>query len=285
MQAQGVWAVIKATGPKAAVYGKSDKITLAMIYQGIPEDMLLSIAEKKTAKEGWEAIKVMRQGADRVKKARVQIVKAEFETLWMDDVEQLDDFYMKLNGLMSTIRALGEKMHDSYIVKKLLRAVPSRFLQIALTIEQFGDLEKMTVEETVGSLQGHEERLKGQNETTGSKLLLIDEEWSRREKNDTKLLLTHEAWLKRTSNTYGSGNWRGGRGFKGTSRAQSTVRCFNCNILGHYAADCKRPRRERNQKSEANLVEIKDDEPALLLSELDESKTTMVLLNKEKVIP
>ncbi|KAL8127880.1 hypothetical protein AgCh_014722 [Apium graveolens] len=282
MQAQGVWNAIEAPDPKDE---KSDKIALAMIYQGIPEDMLLSIAEKKTAKEGWEAIKVMCQGADRLKKARVQTLKAEFETLRMNDGEQLDDFYMKLNGLVSTIRALGEEMHESYVVKKLLRAVPSRFLQIASTIEQFGDLEKMTVEETVGSLQAHEERLKGQNETAGSKLLLTEEEWSRREKNDTKLLLTRKDWLKRTGNTDGTNNWRGGRGFKGMSRDKSTVRCFNCNMLGHYAADCRRPRRERNQKSEANLVEIKDDEPALLLSELDESKTQMVLLNEEKVIP
>ncbi|KAL8127875.1 hypothetical protein AgCh_014714 [Apium graveolens] len=142
MQAQGVWNAIEAPDPKDE---KSDKIALAMIYQGIPEDMLLSITEKKIAKEGWEAIKVMCQGADRVKKARVQTLKAEFETLRMNDGEQLDDFYMKLNGLVSTIRALGEEMHESYVVKKLLRAVPSRFLQIASTIEQFGDLEKMTV--------------------------------------------------------------------------------------------------------------------------------------------
>ncbi|XP_074360758.1 uncharacterized protein LOC141701010 [Apium graveolens] len=204
--------------------------------------MLLSIAEKKTAKEGWEAIKVMCQGADREKKARVQTFKAEFETLRMNDGEQLDDFYMKLNGLVSTIRALGEEIHESYVVKKLLRAVPSKFLQIASIIEQFGDLEKMTVEETVGSLQSHEERLKGQNETTGSKLLLTEEEWSRREKNDTKLLLIREDWLKRTDNTDGTNNWRGGRGFKGTSRDKSTVRCFNCNMSGHYAVDCRRPR-------------------------------------------
>lgn len=63
------------------------------------------------------------------------------------------------------------------------------------------------------------------------------------------------------------------------------MRYFNCNVLGHYAAKCKRSRRERNQKQEANLVQINDDEPVLLLSELDENKRQMVLLNEEKVIP
>lgn len=79
-----------------------------MIYQGILEDVLLSIAEKKTTKEAWEAIKTMCQGADWVKKARVQTLKAEFESLRLDGNEQLDNFYKKLNGFVSTIRVLGE---------------------------------------------------------------------------------------------------------------------------------------------------------------------------------
>ena len=49
--------------------------------------------------------------------------------------------------LVSTIRSLGEEMKESYVVKKLIRAIPSKFLQIASTIEQFGDLENMSVEE------------------------------------------------------------------------------------------------------------------------------------------
>ncbi|XP_074328471.1 uncharacterized protein LOC141666381 [Apium graveolens] len=53
-------------------------------------------------------------------------------------------------------------MGESYVVKKLLRAVPSKFLQIASTIEQFGKLEEMSIEEVIGSLKVHGERLRGQ---------------------------------------------------------------------------------------------------------------------------
>ncbi|KAL8131242.1 hypothetical protein AgCh_007242 [Apium graveolens] len=41
----------------------------------------------------------------------------------------------------------GEKVEEVNVVKKLLRAMPSKFLQIASTIEQFGDLDHMSVEE------------------------------------------------------------------------------------------------------------------------------------------
>lgn len=199
MQAQGVWSAVENTDPKIVIEDKTDKVALAAIYQGIPEDILLSVSEKKTAKEAWEAVKTMCLGADKVKKARIQTLKAEFESLSMKESDTIDDFCMKLNGLVTTIRALGEEIKEDYIVKKLLRAVPSKFLQIASTIEQFGNLETMTVEETVGSLKAHEERLKGSNNTSGggsnstgsgAQLLLTAEEWLKKEKDETKLLLT-----------------------------------------------------------------------------------------------
>lgn len=62
---------------------KTDKVALVMIYQGIPEEVLLSIADKKTAKGAWDALKTMCLGAKKVKKARVQTPKVEFETLSM----------------------------------------------------------------------------------------------------------------------------------------------------------------------------------------------------------
>ncbi|XP_074383271.1 uncharacterized protein LOC141724880 [Apium graveolens] len=157
IQAHGVWDAIQPKDPKGIVEEKIDKVALAAIYQGIPEDVLLSPADKENAKDAWEAIKAMCLGADRVKKARVQTLKAEFESLQMKDNESLDDFYMKMNGIVANIRALGEVIEENYLVKKLLRVVPTKFLQIASTIEQFGDLEKMSVEEAVGSLKAHEE--------------------------------------------------------------------------------------------------------------------------------
>ncbi|XP_074363428.1 uncharacterized protein LOC141703953 [Apium graveolens] len=106
----------------------------------------------------------MSLGAKKVKTARAQTLKGEFETLSMKENDQLDEFYIKLNGLVINIRALEEKMEEAYVVKKLLRAVPSKFLQIASAIEQFGDLEEIFVEKVISSLKVHEEHLGGRTE-------------------------------------------------------------------------------------------------------------------------
>ncbi|GJS23761.1 cellulose synthase A catalytic subunit 3 [UDP-forming]-like protein [Tanacetum coccineum] len=147
MQAQGVWDAVEPRTSNTVVEVKKDKMALAAIYQGIPEDLLLSLAEKKIAKEAWEALKTMFIGADRVKTARIQTLKAEFEAMNMKETEGVDEFAAKVTNIVSTMPTLGDNVDESYVVKKLLRAVSTKFLQIASTLKQFGDLDNMTVEE------------------------------------------------------------------------------------------------------------------------------------------
>lgn len=177
MQAQGVWDVVEPMDDKVDIEVRMDKMAMAAIYQGISEDIILSLAKKKSAKEAWSALKTMFMGADRVKTAKIQTLKVEFEALNMKESEGIDDFVMKLNNMDSDIRALGDKVDESYVVKKLLRVVPNKFLQIASTIEQFGDLEKMSVKKTIGRLKAHKERIRGPGDTTRNQLLLMHEEW------------------------------------------------------------------------------------------------------------
>ncbi|XP_074378471.1 uncharacterized protein LOC141720009 [Apium graveolens] len=188
-------------------------------------------------------------GAERVKQAKVQTLKAEFESLNMKDTEMIDDFALKLNALVTNIRALGETIEESYVVKKLLRSMPSKFLHITSSIEQFGNLDEMSVGETIGSLKAHEERVHGQTENTGGQLMLTEEEWVKRENTEGKLLFTREEWMRRSKRT-------------GTETSPGTRTRVNSSYQ-----ECRRPRRDRDQKPEVNLTQIQDDEPVLLIAE------------------
>lgn len=53
MRAHGVWEAIEPKDPKATVKEKTDKRALAMIYQGISDDILLAVVKKKMSKEAW----------------------------------------------------------------------------------------------------------------------------------------------------------------------------------------------------------------------------------------
>jgi hypothetical protein len=94
----------------------------------------------------------------------------------MKESESVDDFVAWLATIVNKIRALGEKFEETYAVKKFLCVVPNKFLQIASTIEQFGDLKTMTVEEVIGRMKAHEEPLGGIGDAGEEHLLLTPAE-------------------------------------------------------------------------------------------------------------
>lgn len=50
-QAHGIWEAIEPADPKTKTKDKKDKVALVAIYQVIQEDILLFVAEKKSAKD------------------------------------------------------------------------------------------------------------------------------------------------------------------------------------------------------------------------------------------
>ena len=110
-------------------------------------------------------------------------------------------------------------------MKKLLRTVPSKYLQIVSTIEQFGDLKTMMVEEAIGRLNVFEERLRGMSSNN----------------SDRHLLLTRAEWKAQTAKKNRDGEPGGSNGNGGRSRGnrkfdKAKVRCYNYNDYGHFAS-------------------------------------------------
>ncbi|XP_042408810.1 uncharacterized protein LOC121998116 [Zingiber officinale] len=296
LDAQGVWeAVEPAEG--AQVDAKKDKKARAYILQCVPEDILLQIATKKTAKEVWDSLKTRYLGSDRVKKARVQTLKSEFDALRMKETETIDEFAGKLSALSSKFSTLGDTLEDSSLVKKLLNSVPDKFFPIVAGIEQFYDLESIPFEEAIGRLKAYEERtlrLCSNTNGTEGELLLTHAEWQMRQKGSN--VDTSSGGKGRGSSSPSRGKWRSrGRGTPsqdsagGTSgnnsgtRGKRHIKCFNCEKMGHYASECYSKRRG----DEAHLTCATDEEPALMMSMFHEEsqRQDTILLSEERLLP
>ncbi|PWA43889.1 zinc finger, CCHC-type [Artemisia annua] len=180
------WAILMETILKAYCLwepiGSTEKVdekkahtTKAMIFQTLPGDILMQVAQYESAKEVWDAIKVLYLGADLVQKARLQTLRSEFETLKMKENETISDFSGRLGSIRARFKNLGSTLKDKTIVRKLLNSVPKKFLPIVATIEQYSEIDTMPFEEAVGRITAFEERIKSTDEPEEydpSKLLL-----------------------------------------------------------------------------------------------------------------
>jgi gag-polypeptide of LTR copia-type len=119
LRSLGVWSGIEDGDED----DDKDQGATVAISQVIPDDVMMAIAEKETTKDVWDALREMRVGKDRVKKARVQVLKRQLNKLHMGDSETINEYSMKLTTLVGETRSLD----DSEVIEKLFSSILDRF--------------------------------------------------------------------------------------------------------------------------------------------------------------
>nr|GEV52037.1 eukaryotic initiation factor 4A-3 [Tanacetum cinerariifolium] len=171
--------------------------------------------------------------------------------------------------------SVGLAYEDSTLVRKLLNAVPDRFLQIVASIEQYLDLDTMSLDEAIGRLKTFE-RLKYKNErplNTQERLLFANMKIKANNSGDVVMvdLSNHEA--KKITNSERKNRESSQNNFKKETNSNSNkfthdkskVLCFKCKEYGHFANKCSSKKEEQS-----NLIE-EDLEPTLLMATIEEA--------------
>ncbi|GKC35783.1 zinc finger, CCHC-type containing protein [Tanacetum coccineum] len=259
LEANGLWEMIEPSETTKSD-NKKDKTAIAFLYQSLPEEQLLQITKHKTAKAIWNALKTRHIGEERVQQARLQTLKSDFEMLHMKEDETIDAFTTKLTTLVNKAASLGHTMEDETLVRKLLNAVPDRYLQIVASIEQYSDLSEMTLEEAIGRLKTYEERIKykGKQVDNQDRLLFTryEEQGRRRGHGGSNQSQGQESNFKKE--THNNSNK--------LTHDKSKIMCFKCKEYGHYANRCPLKKEEQS-----NLIE-EDLQPQLLMAIIEESR-------------
>jgi len=84
----------------------------------------------------------------------------------MKDGESVSDYFSRLLVIVNGLKRNNEKVDDIRVVEKVFRSLSSKFEHVVVAIEESKDLENLTIEELLGSLQVHEQRMQ-KNVTSG----------------------------------------------------------------------------------------------------------------------
>jgi hypothetical protein len=66
---------------------------------------------------------------------------------------------IRINTLANSMRVLDDVVEEVTVVEKFLQVVPSKYSQIAISIETMLDTSLLTVEELIGRMRPAEDRL------------------------------------------------------------------------------------------------------------------------------
>ena len=75
-------------------------MALEAIRAAVPPEYWEPLGSKDSAKEAWDALKAMRVGSDRAKKAKVQQLQREYNDVAFCDGEAVEEVALRLQSLI-----------------------------------------------------------------------------------------------------------------------------------------------------------------------------------------
>jgi hypothetical protein len=104
LQAAGLWEAIDADDAPE----RQERQAFGAILSSVPSEMVQLLAAKDNAKVAWDTIKTMRVGVDRVREARRQRLRREYENLTFKSGEVVEDFTLRISSFLTELQGLGD---------------------------------------------------------------------------------------------------------------------------------------------------------------------------------
>lgn len=89
---------------------------------------------------------------------KLQTHRRQFESLKMDDEEDIASFFLRVAEVFNSLKGLEENIEESTIVQKVSRSLLERFVSKVSAIEEMKDLDTLTMDELHGILIAYEMR-------------------------------------------------------------------------------------------------------------------------------
>ena len=108
------------------------------------EDDLIRIIYCISAYEIWQHLLVTHEGTSQVKRAKIDLLRSQYESFKMQDNESIDDMITKFTKITNALSSLGDDISNNQKVCKVIRALPSSWEIKATTLKELNDKDEIS---------------------------------------------------------------------------------------------------------------------------------------------
>lgn len=131
----------------------NDNATVNAILGGLTNSIIVRVMHCKSEKDIWDKLQIIYEGHGKVKLAKLQTYRGQFEGLKTREEESIAGYLLRVDEIVNSVRGLGEDIDDKFIVQKVLRSLPMRYDAKISAIEDREHLDKLTMMNCMGTLQ------------------------------------------------------------------------------------------------------------------------------------
>ena len=114
----------------------------------------------------WDKLINNYEGNEKVKDSKLQTYRLKFERLKMNEDEIFSKYFLRVEETVNSMKGLGEKFDEAFLVHKILRSLPEIFNPKVSKIEELSDLKTLPIDQLLGILTAYEMRIGKDKSTT-----------------------------------------------------------------------------------------------------------------------
>ena len=147
LQSMGIdlWAIVQQgyqypaavpTDPTERKNYETNAKAVNSLLGSLTESEFVKVMQLNTAKAIWDKIILSYEGDAKVKSAKLQTLRIQYENLKMDNEESIENLFLRLDDIVNRMRNLGETITESTLVEKILRSLTAKFESKVSALEE-----------------------------------------------------------------------------------------------------------------------------------------------------
>jgi gag-polypeptide of LTR copia-type len=124
-----------------------------ILLNGLDAAMLKKVSGSPTAKEVWDSLEALCQESDMIKKCKRICLIQEYEHFMTNQNETLNEAYDRFVTLLRNLALLGKTYANEDTNLKFLWSLPEKWYLITTVVQEFSDLEEISLDELYTKLR------------------------------------------------------------------------------------------------------------------------------------